>query len=183
MNNENLHTQLTGIHQLNKLKGQITKAVLHPQNHSSIRVQKSCPGLINYLRTLLQGTEKQFHSQQPQFLEIQCLLLASEDTHAHTHIHKMYIYHLSLSKFYQDFKIIPSTRSPFWMFSGLLSTVGWGVNICIHATVNTWRSDDNLWETVLYLYHLGPMNQPRWGHIFYTILKRCPYILAWSSLV
>lgn len=92
----------------------------------------------------------------------------------------MYIYHLSLSKFYQDFKIIQSTLFPFWMFSGFLSTMGWGVNVCIHATVNMWRSDDNLWETVLYLYHIGPMNlaKVRTEHVFYTILKRYPYYLS-----
>lgn len=47
--------------------------------------------------------------------------------------------------------------------SGFVSTAGRGVSVPILATVSMWRSDDNLWEAVLYLYLVGPSNQPRWG--------------------
>ena len=38
---------------------------------------------------------------------------------------------------------------------------------------------DRLWEAVLYLYHVGPRNQPRWEpNISFIQLKKKPYILV-----
>lgn len=92
MNNEKLHTQLNGVHQSNKWNGQITKAVLHPQTHSSLKGQKSCPGLINYLRNPYRELRNSSIPSSPSSWEFNAFFwLLRIFLHTHTHTQNVYL--------------------------------------------------------------------------------------------
>lgn len=52
----------------------------------------------------------------------------------------------------------------------------WG---CAHATVYLWRSEDNLWESVLSFYHMGPRYGIQVGRLGSSKYLYLPRIGGW----